>query len=305
MELRQLRYFVTVAECKSFNAAAKKLFISQPPLSRQIKQLEEEVGIQLISREQRPLKLTEAGEFFYEHAKQILSKADNLKAMTIRMANFDRSLSIGFVSSILSGSLPAIISSFKECHPNVQVKLHEMNTFQQTEALKSGIIDVGFGRIKQEDSSVRRILLREEKLVAAVPAKHILAKNPEKKLSLLDLVNENLLLYPSKPRPSFMDQVLDIFENHDLSPKFYKEVRELQIVLGLVAAGEGVALVPKTINHARNNEICYLDLSDEKITSPIFMNIRHFDKSEFLSTLLEATYKNYDLFGLSYQRESL
>lgn len=305
MELRHLRYFVAVAECKSFNAAAKRLFISQPPLSRQIKQLEDEIGIELINRNQRPLQLTEAGEFFYEHAVQILSKADNLKNMTLRMASFDDTISIGFVSSILSGFLPRIIASFRETHPNVKVKLHDLNSFEQTEALKEGRIDVGYGRLRLEDTSVRRIVLREEKLVAAIPITHHLANNPDRKLELLELVNEDLLLYPRRPRPSFLDQVLELFEQRNIHPKSYQEVRELQVVLGLVAAGEGISIVPETVSHVRSNEIVYMSFSDEEITSPIIMNIRNFDKSDLLSTLLKVTYENYDKFGFSYKKQYL
>lgn len=305
MELRHLRYFVAVAECKSFNAAAKKLFISQPPLSRQIKQLEDEMGTELIDRTQRPLQLTEAGEFFYEHAVQILSKTDNLKAMTLRMANFDRTISIGFVSSILSGFLPRIIASFREHHPNVRVKLHDLNSFEQTKALKEGMIDVGYGRLRLEDTSVRRIVLREERLVAAIPVGHFLASNNNRKLELLDLVNEELLLYPRRPRPSFMDQVIELFEQRNIYPQSFREVRELQVALGLVAAGEGIAIVPETVSHVRSSDIAYMPFSDEDITSPIIMNIRNFDKSELLSTLLEVTYENYDKFGFSYKKQDL
>ena len=145
MELRHLRYFVAVAEEKSFNKAATRLFISQPPLSRQIKQLEDEVGVTLIDRENRPLKLTEAGEFFYDHAIQILKKSDDLRAMTIRKCNFYNTLSIGFVSSILYGILPKVIAHFREVYPNIEIKLYELNSWQQTQGLIEGKIDVGFG----------------------------------------------------------------------------------------------------------------------------------------------------------------
>ena len=131
MELRHLRYFVAVAEEKSFNKAAERLFISQPPLSRQIKQLEEEIGVTLIDRDNRPLKLTEAGDFFYDHALQIIKKSDDLRAMTFRKGNFDNSLSIGFVSSILYGILPKVIARFREVYPNIEIKLYELKPHSQ------------------------------------------------------------------------------------------------------------------------------------------------------------------------------
>ncbi len=302
MELRHLRYFVAVAEEKSFNKAAKRLCISQPPLSRQIKQLEEEVGVTLIDRENRPLKLTEAGEFFYEHAIQILTKSDNLLTMTMRKGNFDSSLSIGFVSSILYGLLPKIIARFREVYPNIEIKLYELNSWQQTEALTSGKIDLGFGRLFFEDASIRQILLRDESLVVAIPKSHHLAQEQRTNVNLMDLTNENLLLYPTAPRPSFIDYILGLFEGRNLKANYYTEVRELHIALGLVAAGEGLTIVPKTLEHLRSQEITYLPFEGNFLTSPVIMNIRHFDKSELLKTLLDIAYQIYDEEGFDYKR---
>lgn len=305
MELRHLRYFIAVAEEKSFNKAAARLYISQPPLSRQIKQLEEEIGVTLIDRDNRPLKLTEAGEFFYDHAIQILKKSDDLRTMTIRKGNFDNSLSIGFVSSILYGILPRVISRFREVHPNIEVKLYELNSWQQTQALTEGKIDVGFGRLLFEDASIRRMVLREEDLVVAVPIEHPLSKEKCNSLSLIDLTNENLLLYPTAPRPSFIDYVLDLFETRNLKANYFIEVRELHIALGLVAAGEGLTIVPKTLEHLRGQEITYIPFEEGILTSPIVMSVRHFDKSELLETLLDVTYQIYDEEGFIYKREKI
>ena len=305
MELRHLRYFVAVAEEKSFNKAAERLFISQPPLSRQIKQLEEEMGVVLIDRDQRPLKLTEAGVFFYEHAIQILRKSDNLRAMTMRKGVFDGSLSIGFVASILYGTLPRVISRFRKVYPNIEIKLHELNSWQQTQALTNGKIDVGFGRLLFEDASVRRILLREESLVVAVPIDHHIMQQKRRTITIADLSSENLLLYPKAPRPSFIDYILGLFEARNIEPNFFSEVSELHVALGLVAAGEGVTIVPRALENLRGTEIGYIPFEDGLLTSPIIMNVRHFDKSELLKTLLEVSYQIYDEEGFDYQREVL
>ena len=305
MELRHLRYFVAVAEEKSFNKAAERLFISQPPLSRQIKQLEEEMGVVLIDRDQRPLKLTESGVFFYEHAIQILRKSDNLRAMTMRKGVFDGSLSIGFVASILYGTLPRVISRFRKVYPNIEIKLHELNSWQQTQALTNGKIDVGFGRLLFEDASVRRILLREESLVVAVPIDHHIMQQKRRTITIADLSSENLLLYPKAPRPSFIDYILGLFEARNIEPNSFSEVSELHVALGLVAAGEGVTIVPRALENLRGTEIGYIPFEDGLLTSPIIMNVRHFDKSELLKTLLEVSYQIYDEEGFDYQREVL
>lgn len=305
MELRHLRYFVAVAEEKSFNKAAERLFISQPPLSRQIKQLEEEIGVTLIDRDNRPLKLTEAGEFFYDHALQIIKKSDDLRAMTFRKGNFDNSLSIGFVSSILYGILPKVIARFREVYPNIEIKLYELNSWQQTQGLVDGKIDVGFGRLLFEDASIRRMVLREESLVVAVPVNHVLVKENRTSINLMDLTNENLLLYPTAPRPSFIDYVLELFEARNLKANYLTEVRELHVALGLVAAGEGLTIVPKTLEHLRSQEVTYIPFEDGHLTSPIVMSVRHFDKSELLKTLLNVTYQIYDEEGFDYKREKI
>ncbi len=305
MELRHLRYFVAVVEEKSFNKAAERLYISQPPLSRQIKQLEEELGVVLIDRNQRPLKVTEAGSFFYDHALQILQKSDNLRAMTMRKGSFDGSLSIGFVASVLYGTLPKIISRFRQAYPTVQIKLHELNSWQQTQALTSGNIDVGFGRLLFEDASVRRILLREETLVVAAPMNHPIIQEGRASVQIADLINESLLLYPKTPRPSFIDYILGLFEANNLKPSCYSEVSELHVALGLVAAGEGMTIVPKSLQNLRGQEIGYLPLEQGLLTSPVIMNVRHFDKSELLKTLLEVTYQVYEEEGFVYKCEQI
>lgn len=305
MELRHLRYFVAVAEEKSFNKAAERLFISQPPLSRQIKQLEEEIEVLLIDRDNRPLKLTEAGQFFYEHAIQILAQSDNLLAMTTRKGSFNNSLSIGFVASILYGVLPKVIARFRKIYPNIEIKLYELNSWQQMQSLTEGKIDVGFGRLLFEDASTRRIVLRQESLVVAAPINNRIVQERRDSVNLIDLVNENLLLYPAAPRPSFIDYVLELFETRNLKVKYYTEVRELHIALGLVAAGEGITIVPKTLQHLRNQEISYIPFENNALTSPVIMNIRHFDKSELLMTLLKVTYQIYDEEGFEYVCEKI
>ncbi|GAA0315340.1 LysR family transcriptional regulator [Psychrobacter aestuarii] len=305
MELRHLRYFIAVAEEKSFNKAAERLYISQPPLSRQIKQLEEELGVVLIDREQRPLKLTEAGTFFYDHALQIIKKSDNLRAMTMRKAHFDGAISIGFVASMLYGTLPRAIARFRKVYPNINIKLHELNSWQQTQALTSGKIDVGFGRLLFDDASVRRIVLREESLVVALPLEHPIMQEQRSSIDLADLVNENLQLYPKLPRPGFIDYVLGLFEARNLEPTAFTEVSELHVALGLVAAGEGITIVPKSLEHLRDKEVGYLPFADGQLTSPVIMNVRHFDKSALLSTLLDVLYEIYEEEGVTHTREAI
>lgn len=304
MELRHLRYFVAVADEKNFTRAAQRLCIAQPPLSRQIQQLEEELGVGLFERGSRPLKLTEAGNFFYAHAQQLLAKTAELKSMTQRVGQIERTMSIGFVGSTLYGMLPKIIRRFRNEYSAIALTFHEMTTMQQIEALKDGVIDVGFGRIRHEDPNVRRIVLREEQLMVAVPAGHPLTQSGSP-VGLKDLVTENLIIFPKAPRPSFADQVLEAFHDRALSPERVLEVRELQIALGLVAAGEGIAIVPGSLHGLRRSDVDYVELSDRNMVSPIIFSVRMMDQSEDLKSLLALIYHLYDAENIPHVKESL
>nr|WP_057927017.1 LysR family transcriptional regulator [Burkholderia ambifaria] len=299
MELRHLRYFVAVAEERSFTRAAQRLHIAQPPLSRQIQQLEQILGIVLFERNTRPLKLTETGRFFYQHAAQLLAQTAELESMTRRVGKIERSLSVGFVGSTLYGMLPKIIRRFRSAYPAVELSLHEMWTMDQIKALKEGRIDVGFGRIRLNDPSVRRVALREESMIAALPLGHRLCMRTTP-LSLHDLLDDTLIVFPKTPRPSYADQVLPAFHDRALKPPRVLETRELQVALGLVAAGEGVSIVPKSVHGLKRDDISYHDLDDARLVSPIIMSMRRLDASEDIERMLRLIYDLYDEEGMAY-----
>ncbi|AHG18436.1 LysR family transcriptional regulator [Chania multitudinisentens RB-25] len=298
MELRHLRYFVAVAEEQNFSRAAERLHISQPPLSRQIQQLEQDLGVLLFERGSRLLRLTEAGRFFYGHALQFLAQSVELKSMTQRVGQLERSLSIGFVASTLYGILPRLIRRFRTQYPEVAMSLQEMTTMEQIQALKEGRIDVGFGRIRYEDANVRRVILRDETLMAALAADHPLAQATE--LTLRSLQAETLIVYPQTPRPSFADQVLATFRDRALEPRKIMEVRELQVALGLVAAGEGITLVPHCLHSLQRQDVIYKALNEQYLVSPIIMSTRLLDESEDIKTLLQMIYSQYEEENIDY-----
>ena len=303
MELRHLRYFVAVAEERNFTRAAERLHIAQPPLSRQVQQLEEELGVQLFERNSRPLKLTETGKFFYSHAVQLLAQTAELESMTRRVGNIERSLSIGFVGSTLYGMLPKIIRRFRDENTMVELSLHEMSTMDQLRALKDGRIDIGFGRIRHEDASIRRVVLREEKMIVALPVGHALSL-AKPVLGLHDLISETLIIFPKTPRPSYADEVLAAFQTRALRPRRIYEVRELQIALGLVAAGEGISVVPSSVYGLKRDDVSYKELDDSTLVSPIIMSTRLLDESPDIKEMLELVYRLYDEEEIPYVRRS-
>ena len=299
MELRHLRYFVAVAEERNFTRAAERLHMAQPPLSRSIQQLEETLEVQLFQRDSRPLKLTETGKFFYAHAVQLLAQTAELESMTRRVGNIERSLSVGFVGSTLYGMLPKIIRRFRDENATVELSLHEMSTMDQIRALKDGQIDIGFGRIRHEDANIRRVILREEKMIVALPEGHPLSLL-KPVLALSDLVSETLIIFPKSPRPSYADQVLSVFQDRGLKPRRIYEVRELQIALGLVAAGEGISVVPSSVYGLKRDDVSYKELDDPTLVSPIIMSMRMLDESRDIREMLELIYRLYAEEKISY-----
>ncbi|CAJ2982522.1 transcriptional regulator CatR [Burkholderia pseudomallei] len=278
MELRQLRYFIAVAEEMNITRAAQRLHMTQPPLSRQLQLIEDEIGLPLFERGARPLKLTDAGRVLYAQARRVLEQADELAPLTRRLAQAAERIVIGFVPSTLYGALPEVIRAFREAAPAVELSLIEMFTLEQLGALKGGRIDIGFGRLRFDDDRLVREVLVEERLIAALPDGHPLAA-PDASISLADIAGQTLIVYPSTPRPSFADQQLSALRDGGLAPAAVHEVRELQTALGLVAAQVGVSLVPESVEGVRVKGIAYRRLPEPVATSPIILSRRLHDES--------------------------
>ncbi|MDO5769528.1 MAG: LysR family transcriptional regulator [Psychrobacter sp.] len=321
MQLKQLQAFHAVADAQSFSAAATLTHMSQPSLSRLIKQLEDEVGAELIDRYHRPLQLTAAGAFFYDKTQTLLTELDTITALTQRMAHPPKQLIIGFVPSVLYGLLPNIIAQLKQRLPDLDIQLKDISSYQQIEALKSGLIDVGFGRFAQRDDWVRQILLRHERYVAALPAKDPLALsaiNPAPPIKLSDLTERRLVLYHQThlPRTSaeqlnaaplnlvetVTEPLLNLFSKYGAAPFATTTVSDLQVALGLVAAGEGITLVPDSLKTLRSEQIHYRTLLHEDATSPIYLNTLAQAPHPHLNDLLDIIYAVYEDKGITYRQ---
>jgi DNA-binding transcriptional LysR family regulator len=284
MELRHLRYFRVLAHTLNFTRAAQQLNIAQPPLSRQIQQLEEELGVALIERT-RPLQLTAAGRFFQEHSAVLLEQLERVCADTRRVgAGGKRWLGIGFAPSTLYGALPDLIRRLRS-HGDIELGLSELITLQQLEALKTGRIDIGFGRMLFDDPAITQRVLRNDPLVAAVPVDHPLRHTP---VTLVQLAAEPFILYPASPRQSYADHVKGIFAQHGLKIHIAQMANELQTAIGLVAAGVGITLVPASVQRLHRDDIGYVPLADASVTSPIVVSYRTGDVSATLRRCLQA-----------------
>lgn len=315
MDLKQLNAFIAVAELRSFSAAAKKTGLSQPSLSRLLKQLETDMGVMLIDRYHRPLHLTEAGSFFYDKISSILAEVDTVVSMTQRLSAPSSALNIGFVPSILYGLLPDIIARLKQSSPEIEVNLKDISSYQQMDALKSGDIDVGFGRFAHQDPWIQQILLRHERYVVALPKAHPLAHVREQRL--IDLANNRLILYHqthlpisndgNQPQSATTEQITEpllyLFAQYGISPFMTTTVSDLQVALGLVAAGEGITLVPASLKTVRTEQISYQSLIHENVTSPIYLHTLQDFVHPKIPELLSAIYHVYEQRGITYRRQ--
>lgn len=284
MELRHLRYFHVLAQTLNFTRAAELLHIAQPPLSRQIQQLEDELGVSLLDRG-RPLKLTEAGRFFYEHSATLLDNLHKVCDNTRRIGLGDKTwLGIGFAPSTLYGLLPELIRRLRNHEAlALELGLSEMTTLQQVEALKAGRIDIGVGRMRIDDPTISQTVVTEDRLVAALPAGHPLLGQP---VSLTQLAKEPFVLYPGNPRPSYADHVIALFTAHGLDIKIVQWTNELQTAIGLVGAGIGITLVPASVQVLHRENIGFSPIQEAVATSPIIISHRIGDLSPGLKHCL-------------------
>ncbi|NMK45890.1 LysR family transcriptional regulator [Achromobacter sp. Bel] len=285
MQLRQLRYFQAVAEEGSFTRAAARLHIAQPPLSRQIRQFEDALGVQLFERTTRALRLTEAGRFLLEQSRLLTARLDEVLEGTRRLGQTQRRwFGIGFVPSTLYGFVPELIRQLRSADPQVEVGLTEMTTLPQLEALKAGRIDLGIGRILFDDPAIERRVLMTEPLMAAVPRHHPLAAMGS--VSVDRLAQEPFVLYPARPRPNFADHVLGLFRAAGYALQVVQEANELQTAIGLVAAGLGVSVVPASVQRLQRQDVVHVRIEGDAFVSPVIVSYRKDDQSAFLARAL-------------------
>lgn len=285
MELRHIRYFLTVAEELHFGRAAERLHVSQPPLSQQIRQLEAELGVTLFERNQRNVQLTEAGKLYAQEMRELLDKLEEAGLRARQAADgIVGSLSVGFVASATYSWLPRIYRRFHDAFPKISLSLDELSTAEQIEALHSGRIHVGIGRPPIGDSTLDVQLLADEPLAVAMPAHHPLAQRDV--IDLAELASEPFVLFPRRPRPGWVDIVRDACQQAGFVPSVAQEVQELSSAVTLAAAGIGVAVVPASAQALSLPDLAYKHLSDKTPKTRLVTLHRGADVSPLIDNFL-------------------
>ena len=256
MELRHLRYFVTVAEELHFGRAAHRLHMAQQPLSRQIRNLEDELAVQLFHRTKRIIRLTEAGEAFLPEARKTLAQADYAVAVAQRVSRGEAGrLYIGFTGPILNRVLPAVVRPFKQRFPDIHLELKRLQTNEQVKALLDGEIHVGLLHPPIDASGLRHEVIYHEPLIAVLPDIHPLAKGAPNPISVQTLANQPFILFPRQVGPVLYDAIISFCQQAGFSPRVIQEAFPQQTILGLVATGLGVSLTPASAQHIRQQGV--------------------------------------------------
>lgn len=268
-----MTYFVAVAEELHFGRAAERLDMAQPPLSRQIKQIEEDLGALLFNRGRNAITLTQAGERLYERLRSILADIEDTRLEIRRIGQgAEGRLRIGFVGSSTFGLLPNIIKSFRANYPDVNLSLMPMNNARLHRALVRREIDVAFARPALKDMEFVIRQLAEEALVAAIP--DTLETQTTGQIAGEEISSQNVILYPEFPRPSYADFVLENFQAQGVEIRNRVFTMDLQTALSLVAIGEGVCIVPASVANATRNGIRFVKIGLQLANTSLSVNYR-------------------------------
>jgi DNA-binding transcriptional LysR family regulator len=296
MDFRQLRYFIAVAKELNFSQAAKKLNIAQPPLSQQIKNLEEELKVQLFYRTKQKVELTVAGRFFFEETQRVIEQYEESVKQTKLIASGKKGkLRVGFVGSATNGILVYILKKFKQLYPDVQLILHEMTTAQQIDALYENRIDIGFNRSNLNDDIIHSEVCSRESLLVVLPESHKLATLSEIPVSYLK--DEPFILFPRSLGEQFYDEIIYFFQDNGVKPLVVQEAILMHTIVNLVATGMGISIVPSSLNEYKRSGIVYKTTKEPTPEIRLYVTWRKKHISEilvnFLNTVKEVGMTSY------------
>ncbi|WP_252152557.1 LysR substrate-binding domain-containing protein [Lelliottia nimipressuralis] len=283
-----MEQFIAVAEELHFHRAAERLNMSQPPLTSAIQKLEEDLGVALIERGNRVVRLTPAGEKFVSEARKTLRQAEKTLVSTVDVAEGRTGLlRLGYVGSALYGRLPDIIREFRASHPKVRLELLEATTAAQIAALRDGTLDIGvlIPPLEKADD-IEQINFDSDRLCIAIPKDHPFSNRSD--LTLADLAGESFILWPMPEGKSFHLQFIRLCAKAGFVPMITQEAHGMHAVLSLVSVGGGVSVVPQSMSGFRGDRISYHPLSGAETEFDLVICYRHLSPSAHAFVLSAA-----------------
>lgn len=286
LELRHLKYFKVVAEELHYRKAAERLFISQPGLSRQIKQMEEELSIQLFIRTKKSVALTEAGKYLKQEVDFIFNHLEFVKRqMALLDQGEEGELRIGFLGSAMQNVIPNLLSQLNKLHPGIRTSLEEMANGQQVDAIAKDKLDIGFVRLSRVPSGIEIKPVFKDTFSVVLPAGHSLSKTNFK--SVAQLASERFILFDSDYSPTYYDKIMSICEDQGFTPHItHKSVHALTI-FKLVEMGLGVSIVPTSLKYGYDLKIKFMELTDIRQSASLSLIWKAANRSPVLRKVLE------------------
>jgi DNA-binding transcriptional LysR family regulator len=282
IELRHLRYFLAVAEELHFGRAAKRLHIAQPPLSQQIRRLEESIGYQLFVRSSRSVKLTPAGEVLLDRTRRTVSKInEDLEAVRSVARGEVGALTVGFVGSAVLTRLPTVLGKYRDLYPQVRLRLREFHTSLVLDAIREGSLDVGFVRDAGPTDDLHVEALLAERFIAAVPKGHILAARSS--IPVKGLRDEPFVFFPRSAGAYAWENTIRLCEKQGFRPNIVQEAPQWLTVLRLVGAGLGVTIAPASVAEIATPDVVCRRLSPSNGTTHIDLAYRADQTSALVS----------------------
>lgn len=286
IELRHLRYFLAVAEDLHFRKAAERLFISQPGLSRQIKQMENDLGVELFERHNRKVVLTPAGEYLKNELTRNLKNLDNiLNHAKLLQDGKHGKLEFGYVGSAMQELIPNLLVAFKKHHPNVQFGLKEMDNQKQIESLLHQKIDIGFVRLDRVPRGLSIHPVLKENFCLVLPKNHWI--NNDNFQNLNQVKNESFILFDPSYSPSYYEKVLQIFTDSGFSPIISHNTIHAASIYKLVENNFGLSIVPKSLQQGYNMNVKFIELNKIKQHTTLSVVWDKNNRNPLLDTLLK------------------
>lgn len=286
MNLRQLRSFIVLCEELHFGRASERLNMSQPPLSRMIQQMEDDLGVLLFERNKRKVILTSIGSEFLQEAKQMVLQMESVKKRLSILGKGEKgNIIIGYVGAVMHTQLPYHLETFVQDHPHIQLKFEEHPNENLLHGLYNGTLDVAFVRTYLNPENLDETVLLDEPFVAVLPSNHILAKNEN--ISVKELKNENFITFTRVCGPTIYDSFINICSRAGFTPIISHNASQFNSVLRLVESGFGVSLLPKSTQKSYNLKLKFLKLNKEEETVPLIMLTRKQNYSPVVLLLKE------------------
>ena len=288
MDLRHVKNFIAVAEELNIGRAALRLYISQPHLTRQIQQLEEELDVELLVRTSKGVELTQAGELFLEEARNIRSLMEQGIERTKRASQGKLGrIDIGIFGTAILQAIPEILRQFRETNPDVKVVLHPMTKDGQVEALRQKRISLGFHRMPHLLPDIENLLIVKEKLYLAINSDHILSQ--QESVSFMELAKYPLVLVSTESRPNFVDRIVALCRDMGFVPQISQVVGDILSGVALTAGGFGFTVIPESATNLNLSGVVYRRFNDaDAATVDLSCIYRKDDTSALVRAFLDA-----------------